>query len=80
MRRTSARISASPTEGSARRSQTKNSTFPEGPGSVLAIDYGGKGYLTRGDMLVTTLSGGRNKGVFTTKTFDGKPISGTFTC
>ena len=49
-------------------------------GGVLALEYGGKGYLTRGDLIVTTLSGGRSKGVFTTKTFDGKPISGTFTC
>jgi hypothetical protein len=49
-------------------------------GGVLAIVYGGQSYLTRGDLLVTTLSGGRNKGVFTTKTFDGKAISGTFTC
>jgi hypothetical protein len=49
-------------------------------GGVLALEYAGKGYLTRGDLIVTTLSGGRNKGVFTTKTFDGKPVSGTFTC
>jgi hypothetical protein len=49
-------------------------------GGVLALDFGGTGYATRTDLLVTTLSNGRRKGVFTTKTFDGKTVSGTFTC
>ena len=46
----------------------------------VAIDYAGKGYLVRRDTVVTKLTSGRNKGVFTAKTFDGKSVSGSFTC
>jgi hypothetical protein len=46
----------------------------------VAIVYGGKGYLTRRDTIVSRLTGGRTKATFTGKTFDGKSFSGSFTC
>ena len=52
-------------------------------GGVLALDYGGKGYLVQGSTLKVTLSGGRSRGAFSGNTFLTSPsvkVKGTFTC
>ena len=52
-------------------------------GGVLALDYGGKGYLVRGDTLKVTLTGGRSRGTLIgASLFDNPPVKvrGTFSC
>jgi hypothetical protein len=52
-------------------------------GGVLALDYGGKGYLVQGTTLKITLSGGRSRGMFSGNTFLTSPtvkVKGTFSC
>jgi hypothetical protein len=52
-------------------------------GGVLALDYGGKGYLVRGDTLTVTLKGGRSRGTLTgASLFDHPPVkvTGSFSC
>jgi hypothetical protein len=52
-------------------------------GGVLALDYGGKGYLTRGDTMKITLAGGRSRGTFTAQTLFANPpvkVTGSFSC
>jgi len=52
-------------------------------GGVLALDYGGKGYLVRGDTLKVTLADGRSRGTLTgASLFDNPPVkvTGSFSC
>jgi hypothetical protein len=52
-------------------------------GGVLALDYGGKGYLIQGTTLKVTLSGNRSRGTFNGNTFLTSPtvkVTGTFSC
>jgi len=50
-------------------------------GAVIAIDFGGKPYLLRGDTAKITLSGGRTKGTFSAGGLLGSTGgTGTFSC
>jgi hypothetical protein len=50
-------------------------------GGVIAIDFGGKSYLLRGDTAKITLSGGRTKGTFSAGGLLGSSGgTGTFSC
>ena len=50
-------------------------------GGVIAIDFGGKPYLLRGDTAKITLSGGRTKGTFSAAGLLGSGDgTGTFSC
>ncbi len=48
-------------------------------GATIAIDVRGAGTALRADSVVK-LRNGRTAGSFAGKTFDGKPVSGTFRC
>jgi hypothetical protein len=52
-------------------------------GGVLALDYGGKGYLVGADTMKVTLAGNRSRGTFVAQTLFANPpvkVTGSFTC
>jgi hypothetical protein len=49
-------------------------------GSVVALEYGGKGYAIRADQINVTLTGNRSNGTFNATLLLGGTISGSFSC
>jgi hypothetical protein len=53
------------------------------PGGAVGIEYGGKGYLVRGDTVKVTLAGNRSRGTFTGDSLFVSPpvkVTGSFSC
>jgi hypothetical protein len=65
--------------GSKSKAASKDGTYA---GGVLALAYGGKGYLVRGDTLKITLSGNRSRATFTGESLFAPhvKVAGSFTC